>query len=167
LRDFFGSGLSVPNHLSQKESDIDRWIGWVTRGDDKTTVLFLDIDGRLSMNANDVLLSMGQGDQAWCSDLCRKKISNIILEKYPCKQRFSRVDVIPLYGVDVQKHYRVTLWVNDWSTKSFGPVKEIWKTFYVTLEGIERMVVSIKEDRKKKLEIGERGLKFMDELRVI
>ena len=103
-------------------------------------------------------------DQEWCSDLCKKKISDAILKKYPCKQRFSQVDVHPLYACGSQRFYRVTLWVNDWSTDSFSPVKEIWKTVLVTLEGIERKIVSIEEGEKKRLELGENGLKFMLEL---
>jgi hypothetical protein len=103
-------------------------------------------------------------DQAWCSELCKRKISNAVLTRYPCKQKFSQVDVIPLYACGPQRFYRVTLWVNDWSTESFGPITVIWQTFYVTLEGIERTIVSIEEDRKKKLGMGEKGLEFMKEL---
>jgi hypothetical protein len=103
-------------------------------------------------------------DEAWCSDLCKKKIATAILEKYPCKQRFSRVDVIPLHADDPQRFYRVTLWVNDWSTDSFSPAQEIWKTFYVVLEGIERKIISIEEDKKRKLVLGKKGMKLMEEL---
>lgn len=103
-------------------------------------------------------------DEAWCSELCKKKVLDAVLEKYPCSQKFVRVDVIPLYAEDPQRFYRVTLWVNDWSTDSISPAKEIWKTFCVTLEGIERKIVSIEENKRKKLEIGENGLKFMGEL---
>lgn len=103
-------------------------------------------------------------DEAWCSELCKKKVLNAVLDKYRCIQKFVRMDVVPLYAEDPQRFYRVTLWVNDWSTDSLSPVKTIWKTFYVTLEGIERKIVSIEEDKKRKLEIGENGLKFMDEL---
>lgn len=103
-------------------------------------------------------------DQAWCSDICKRKISTAILAKYTCKQRFSRVDIIPLYAYGLQRFYRVNLWVNDWSTNSFGPIKEIWRTFYVTVEGVERKIVSVEEGRKRKLVIGEKGLKFMEEL---
>lgn len=102
-------------------------------------------------------------DEEWCSELCKRKIREAILTKYTCKQRFSQVDVVPLYASGIQRFYRVTLWVNDWSTNSFGPTKEIWKTFSVTLEGIERKIVSIEEGRKKKLEIGEKGLDFIKE----
>jgi hypothetical protein len=103
-------------------------------------------------------------DSAWCSELCKKKVYNAVIEKYPCKQRFSRVDVYPLYADDPYRYYRVTLWVDDWSTDSLTPVKQIWKTFYVTLEGIERKIVSIEEDKKRKLGLGENGHKLMKEM---
>lgn len=89
-------------------------------------------------------------DEQWCSDLCKKKISTAVIEKYPCKQKFSRVDVAPLYASGAQRFYRVTLWINDWSRGEFGPTKMIWKTFSVILEGIERKIVSIEEGKKKK-----------------
>jgi hypothetical protein len=103
-------------------------------------------------------------DQAWCSELCKKKVSGAVLANYPCKQKFSRIDVTPLFACGAQRFYRVTLWVDDWST--VNPIKEIWKTFSVILEGIERKVVSIKESQKRKLPLTERGRKFMEELGV-
>jgi len=102
-------------------------------------------------------------DVAWCSEPCVNKIRDVIVQMHPCKQRFSRVDVIPLYACGSQRFYRVKLWVDDWTTDSLGPVKEIWKTFYVTLQGAERKIVSIEEDKKKPLEVGIKGKKFMEE----
>ena len=103
-------------------------------------------------------------DQAWHSEFCKNTILSEIVRKYPCKQRFVRVDVMPLYADDPYRYYRVVLWVNDWSTETFGPTKEIWRTFHVILEGADRKIISIEADRKKKLAIGENGMKFMKEL---
>lgn len=105
-------------------------------------------------------------DLAWCSEACKRRVQDEVIKKYPCKQKFARVDIIPLYADDPQRFYRVTLWVNDWSGDLPYPIKAIWKTFYVTLEGAERRVVSIEEHKKKRLEIGENGLKFMQELEI-
>jgi hypothetical protein len=103
-------------------------------------------------------------DDAWCSDLCKKKVLEAILSKYHCSQKFAQTDVTPLYATGCQRYYRVILWVRDWANNPIFPVKEIWKTFYVTLEGIERRVVSIEEDRKPRLKMGEEGMKLRDEL---
>jgi hypothetical protein len=124
-----------------------------------------DVKKRWAMSTTTLSLPEMKVDQAWCSELCRKKVSTAVIAKYPCKQRFARIDVFPLYADDPQRYYRVILWVNDWSTEALGPVKVIWKTFYVTVEGIERKIVSIKEGRNKKLGIGDNGRKFMEELR--
>ena len=105
-------------------------------------------------------------DEAWCSELCKKKVLNAVLNKCYCPQKFVKIDVVPLYAEDPKRFYRVNLWVNNWATNLFGPVKEIWKTFYVTLEGIERNVISIEEGKKRKLALSENGLKFREELEV-
>ena len=115
------------------------------------------------MSATKLNLPERQVDEAWCSDSCKQQILDTILKKYPCKQKFVRIDVNPLYASDLQRFYRVSLWVDDWSTDALNPVKEIWKTFYVVLEGIERKIVCLEEDKKRKLEISENGLKFMQE----
>lgn len=103
-------------------------------------------------------------DEAWCSDDCKKTISAAIFIKYPCKQKFSQVDVIPLYASGAQRFYRVTLWVDNLLAESASRTKEVWKTFRVTLEGAERTIVLIEEDKKKKLAMTEKGLEFMKEL---
>lgn len=105
-----------------------------------------------------------QVDEAWCSEACKRKIKDEVIKRYPCKQKFSRVDITPLHVPGPQRFYRVTLWVNDWSGDSLGPVQVIWKTFSVTLEGADRKIVSIEEHKKKKSEISEKGLQFMKEL---
>jgi hypothetical protein len=105
-------------------------------------------------------------DQAWCSDLCKKKIRDAVLERYPCPQKFTRVDVHPLYAKDPCRYYRVTLWVNNWAADALGAQPEIWKTFSVVLEGIERTVVSIAENKKPRMELGVNGKKLMDEVKM-
>ena len=119
------------------------------------------------MSANTLSMPEMEVDQAWCSELCKKRVSTAVIEKYPCKQKFARIDVFPLYAEDPRRYYRVILWVNDWSTGTFGPAKEIWRTVYVTLEGSERRVVSIEENQKRKLPLTTNGMKFMEETGII
>jgi hypothetical protein len=116
------------------------------------------------MSTTKLDLPENQVDMAWCSEACKRKILDEIVKKYPCKQKFSKIEVIPLYATALQRFYRVTLWVNDWSSDSLGPIKVVWKAFHVILEGIERKIVSIEEDDKKKLKLSENGRKFMKEM---
>jgi hypothetical protein len=102
------------------------------------------------MSATKLNLTEKRVDEAWCSEACKRRILDEVTKRYPCRQKFSRIEVTPLYAAELQRFYRVTLWVNDWLTESFGPTKVIWKTFFVTLEGIERIIVRIEEGKKKK-----------------
>ena len=106
-------------------------------------------------------------DLAWCSELCKQKVGDYIVQKYPCRQKLIRVDVCPLYASDPQRYYRVSLWVHNWAGETMGPAPEMWKTFCVTLQGVERRIVSIVESRRSRLALGQNGQKLMDELGIL
>lgn len=91
-----------------------------------------------------------QVDQGWCSEDRKRKILNEVVQRYGCENKFVKADVSPLYETSLKKVYRVTLWVNDWLQGSYGPVKVIWRTFFVVLRG---PTIHIDEGKKNKFKV--------------
>jgi hypothetical protein len=101
-------------------------------------------------------------DKSWDSEPCKLRVLDLVKAAHPCKQAFKRTQVIPLYEEGALRHYRATLWVTDYLQDP--PREEIWKTFHVVLEGLERKLVSIEENKRPKMALTLNGVHFKEEL---